>query len=163
MTASSPRELSKGAWQPVLLDPRSPEKAEEIHTVVFCNGRLYFDLVTSSDWEAAPGYAIVRVEQLYPFPQEDIRKILGQFSHIKQVLWAQEEPQNMGAWRKFRPLLDELIDEKLPFHYVGRPASSSPAEGSTSQYNAAQRALIKQVFNPDPQAAKAWVIMERGR
>jgi 2-oxoglutarate dehydrogenase E1 component len=101
MTASSPRALSKGAWQPILLDPRSPERAEEIRTVVLCNGRLYFDLVTSHDWETAQEFAIVRVEQLYPFPQEEVRKILEHYPHTKQVLWAQEEPRNMGAWREF--------------------------------------------------------------
>jgi 2-oxoglutarate dehydrogenase E1 component len=150
LTASRPRDLSKGAWQPVLLDPRSSEEAEGIHTIVFCNGRLYIDLVTSDAWEAAQGYAVVRLEQLYPFPQAEVRKALQVYPNAEQVLWAQEEPRNMGAWRYIHPLLAEFVDGEMRFNYVGRPASSSPAEGSTSQYHASQQALIKQVFNPNP-------------
>lgn len=162
LTLSTPRELSKGSWQPILLDPRSPQKAEGVQTIVFCNGRLYFDLVSSSAWEAEAGYALVRVEQLYPFPVDDVKEVLQLFPHASQVLWAQEEPGNMGAWQHIRPLLVETIDGRMPLHYVGRPASPSPAEGSTSQYHAAQQALVNQVFNPSRKNAKDWALMERG-
>jgi 2-oxoglutarate dehydrogenase E1 component len=92
------------------------------------------------------GVAIARIEQLYLFPIDALRKILEGYPRLEEVIWAQEEPENMGAWTYVRPCLQELIAGRCPLHYIGRPSSSSPAEGSSALYAVNQAALVKQVI-----------------
>ena len=89
----------------------------------------------------------MRVEQLYPFPSDDLRPVLDRYSKAEEIVWAQEEPENMGAWEFAHPLLTDLLDGHLPLRYLGRPRSSSPAEGSLAAHNFNQTALIEQAFS----------------
>ncbi|HVU10463.1 MAG TPA: 2-oxoglutarate dehydrogenase E1 component [Phototrophicaceae bacterium] len=146
LVASSLNELAKGHWQPVIDD--AAVKPEDVRRVILCNGKIYIDLVSSKFREQNKDVALVRVEQLYPFPSDDLHPILERYTKADEILWVQEEPENMGVWEFAKPLLSELI--QAPFlHYLGRPRSSSPAEGSLAAHNFNQAALIEQAFSQD--------------
>lgn len=144
---SSPlTEFAEGRWHPVIDDPDAAERAA-VQRLLLCSGKLYVDLATDERRAARPDLAIVRVEQLYPFPQEDLRKVLRTYPNLLEVVWAQEEPENMGAWEFVRPyLISLMLERKLPLRYIGRPRNASPAEGSSAWHQRNQMALIEQAF-----------------
>ena len=144
--SSSPRELVEGHWQPVIDDERARQHAEQVRRLVFCSGKVYVDLVSSKLYEKNQSVAIVRVEQLYPFPEAEVKAVLDEYKKIKEIIWLQEEPQNMGAWTFVQPMLSALIGERVPLHYIGRPRNASAAEGSLARHVAVQKALIEKVF-----------------
>lgn len=145
-TFSTPRELDQGSWRPVLDDERAREKPDEIHRLILCSGKIYIDLVSSDSYEVQKDVAIVRLEQLYRFPKPDLEEILEGYPKLKEVVWVQEEPMNMGAWTFVQPLLTEIIGERWPLRYVGRISNASPAEGSSAWHNVNQTAIIKQAY-----------------
>ncbi len=158
LVASSLREIATGAWQPVIDDSEADPAA--VRRVVLCSGKLYIDLVSNDARTDSRANALVRVEQLYPFPLAELAEVLARYPQAEEVVWAQEEPENMGAWEFARPLLHELIDGRIPVRYIGRARSSSPAEGSSAQHQFVQQALIAQVFNLEVAAAAADVIVK---
>jgi 2-oxoglutarate dehydrogenase E1 component len=160
--ASPPVDLEKGIWQPVIGDPRAGESPKRVTKLILCTGRVYVDLVGSSAWEDAYETAFVRVEQLFRFPEDLLGEQLEMFPNLREVVWVQEEPRNMGAWEYMRPRLGELIDGRWPLHYVGRSASSSPGEGSATWYAVNQRALIEQAYETNEDVVQSGVLVERG-
>ena len=118
----------------------------EGQTLVLCSGKVAVDLFTSERRKDNPHVAIVRVEQLYPFPSDVIRDLLDRYSSVREVCWVQEEPENMGAWEFARPELEAILDGRWPLRYIGRSRNSSPSEGSSSWHAANQRAIVDQVF-----------------
>jgi 2-oxoglutarate dehydrogenase E1 component len=161
LVASPVSELTEGSWQP-LIDDIEIEKPKSITSLIVCSGRIYVDLVGSNLRKEIHNVAIARLEQLYPFPKEALESLLEKYRSLERLIWVQEEPLNMGAWNYLRPRLRQLTDDQLPIHYVGRPESSSPAEGSSSAYRANQQALIEQAFKFDEQAHTRSVVKERG-
>jgi 2-oxoglutarate dehydrogenase E1 component len=161
LVASPVSEFVDGSWQP-LIDDMDVQKPKSITSLILCSGRIYVDLIGSELRKQTSNVAIARLEQLYPFPKEALENLLHQYPNLERVIWVQEEPLNMGAWDYLRPRLRQLIDEQLPIHYVGRPESSSPAEGSSTLYRANQQALIEQAFKFDEQAHTRSVVKERG-
>lgn len=160
---ASPLNLfTEDHWQAVLDDTDLPGKKKDVKNLLLCSGRIYADLMTSSLRKENPDDAIARVEQLYPFPKEELKELIKGYPSLERVIWVQEEPNNMGAWHFVRNRLRELIGEKIPLHYVGRPKSSSPAEGSTTAYRINQQELIQQAFNFEKQTSIRSVIKERG-
>lgn len=141
---SRPRDLAEGRWQPII-DDDSADPAK-VKRLVFCSGKFYYDLVTSEWREKHSEVAVVRVEQLYPFPDVAFRTILDKYKHINQIVWAQEEPKNMGAWEFMGYRLKKLVGINLPVNYVGRRRSSSPAEGSKTAYNVNQAMITEYAF-----------------
>jgi 2-oxoglutarate dehydrogenase complex dehydrogenase (E1) component-like enzyme len=143
---SSLDELVEGTFAPVLDDPDAdPGRVER---VVLTSGKLYYDLLKERIEAGLRGVALVRLEQLYPFPEEALSYVLSRYS-AAQVVFAQEEPRNMGALRFVR---EQLLDgnvrglgDRLP-QYVGRPASASPAPGSHRQHVRGQQALVAQAL-----------------
>jgi 2-oxoglutarate dehydrogenase E1 component len=123
-----------------------------VRRVVLCSGKVAVDLFTSELRANSPEVAIVRVEQLYPFPADVIKEVLERYSHVREVCWVQEEPENMGAWEFVRPELESLIDSRWPLRYIGRSRNSSPSEGSSSWHAANQRAIVDQVFEAKAEA-----------
>src|SRR5205823_4473531 len=99
--ASTLDELAEGAWQPVLDDPAVTEKSQ-IRRLVLCSGKVYYDIVGHQERAGASTVAVARVEQLYPFPVQAARDLIASYPALDEVTWAQEEPQNMGAWRTIR-------------------------------------------------------------
>jgi 2-oxoglutarate dehydrogenase E1 component len=161
LVASTVGELAEGSWQP-LIDDSEIDKPKRITSLMLCSGRIYVDLVGSELRRNIRNIAIARLEQLYPFPKEGLENLIHQYPNLERLIWVQEEPLNMGAWDYLRPRLRQLTDERLPIHYVGRPESSSPAEGSSTVYRANQQALIEQAFKLDEQAHTRSVVKERG-
>ncbi len=94
--------------------------------LVLCSGKIAVDLFTSERRKDNPHVAVVRVEQLYPFPADVIKEVLERYSNLREVCWVQEEPENMGAWEFVRPELESLIDSRWPLRYIGRVAQFEP-------------------------------------
>jgi 2-oxoglutarate dehydrogenase E1 component len=161
LVASSVGELADAAWQAVI-DDAEVSDPKNVRSLILCSGRIYIDLVTNQLRKETSNAAIARLEQLYPFPKDVLEHLLDGYSNLEKMIWVQEEPLNMGAWNYLRPRLRQLTEDRYPLHYVGRPESSSPAEGSSTAYRANQQALIEQAFKFDEQAHTRSVVKERG-
>jgi 2-oxoglutarate dehydrogenase E1 component len=151
-TASTPAELAEGAFHPVIDDQIQAEHVAKVRRLALCSGKVAVDLLTSERRKDNPNVAVVRVEQLYPFPAEAIRDVMDRYPKLREVCWVQEEPENMGAWEFARPLLESLVDGRHPLRYIGRSRNSSPSEGSSSWHAANQRAIVDQVFEAKTEA-----------
>ena len=162
LTASRPNELAKGSWLPLIEEPPQKGTKKTITNLILCSGRIYFDLAGDEMRAENKHVTIVRVEQLYPFPYQTMKRLLESYPAVEKVIWAQEEPHNMGAWRYMHPYLKQVLGERLPLYYVGRPESSSPAEGSTTIYRINQQLLLHQAFALEEQKQSQSVIIERG-
>jgi 2-oxoglutarate dehydrogenase E1 component len=147
--SSSLYELAEGGWQPVIDDALTRQHPEPVRRLLLCSGKVYVDLVSSPQRQQSPAIAVARMEQLCPFPSAALQLLLAEYPHLAEVVWVQEEPENMGAWAYVRPQLCTLLDGRWPLHYLGRPPSSSPAEGSASWYAINQQALVEQAYNLD--------------
>lgn len=145
-SASSLRELAEGLWQPLIDDAGAVGRREQIRRLVLCSGKVYIDLVTSEFHQRNKNVAIVRLEQLYPFPEAEVKRLLEEYARLSDVVWLQEEPENMGAWSFVQPQVDELLQQRVPFKYLGRLPNSSPAEGSLAQHIVNQRTLLEKAF-----------------
>jgi 2-oxoglutarate dehydrogenase E1 component len=145
-TASTPAELAEGKFMRVIDDVEAAAQTAKVRRVVFCSGKVAVDLFTSERRKDHPHVAIVRVEQLYPFPSDLIRDVVERYANAREVCWVQEEPENMGAWEFARPELEAIVDGRWPLRYIGRSRNSSPSEGSSSWHAANQRAIVDQVF-----------------
>ncbi|MFW6070636.1 MAG: 2-oxoglutarate dehydrogenase E1 component, partial [bacterium] len=140
--AASPlRELSDSNWRRLIDDEEADR--EQVTRLILCSGKVYVDLTTGELRGQHPETAIARLEQLYPFPYEDARPLLEGYPNLEEVLWVQEEPRNMGAWEAVRPCLYEIIEDRWPLTYVGRPRRASPAEGSMTWHKATQQAIVE--------------------
>jgi 2-oxoglutarate dehydrogenase E1 component len=159
--ASAPRDLTQGRFQSVIDDREAPQQAKSVKRVVLCSGKVYVDLISSDRRAAAKDVAIVRVEQLYPFPEMALREVLSGYTSVRDVVWLQEEPENMGAWEFMRPLLEELIADRCPLRYIGRARSSSPSEGSAAWHQLNQKALVEQAFDLQSHASEAWMVLSK--
>lgn len=146
----------------VIDDQSLPGKKKDVKNLTLCSGRIFVDLVSSDLRKENPDDAIVRVEQLYPFPRKELEEIVAEYPNLERLIWIQEEPLNMGAWNYVRPHLRQLVEGRFTLHYVGRPESSSPAEGSTTLYRINQQLLIEQAFDFDKQAQTTSVVKEQG-
>jgi 2-oxoglutarate dehydrogenase E1 component len=141
---STPRDLAEGNFLAVIDDAAA--NPATVERVILCSGKIYVDLVTSDLRSAHADVAIVRLEQLYPFPDTEVAAAIERYQGAREVVWLQEEPANMGAWEFVRPLLEEVLNGRPPLRYLGRPRSASPAEGSSAWHGANQRALVEQAF-----------------
>jgi 2-oxoglutarate dehydrogenase E1 component len=144
--ASTPRELEEGRFLSVIDDQEGRQRAKQVRRLVLCSGKVYVDLVTSERRQTATEVAVARLEQLYPFPQVALRAVLDGYTALQEVVWLQEEPENMGAWEFVRPLLEELLGGRTPLRYVGRVRSASPSEGSAAWHQLTQKAIVEQAF-----------------
>jgi 2-oxoglutarate dehydrogenase E1 component len=144
---STAAELEQGRFQSVIDDNEARGRAQSIRRVVLCSGKVYVDLIGSDYRKASNDVAICRVEQLAPFPSVALRAVLETYPDVLDVVWLQEEPENMGAWDFMRPLLEELIGDRCPLRYIGRARSASPSEGSSTWHQLNQRALVERAFD----------------
>jgi len=148
--ASALRDLSEGAWQPVLDDVSNREHAAQVRRLILCSGKVYVDLVSSERREKAAAIAIARVEQLYRFPADELKQLIAGYPGLAELVWLQEEPANMGAWEYVRPRLSALLDGLFPLRFIGRPENASPAEGSAAWHAANQQLIVKRAYNLEP-------------
>jgi 2-oxoglutarate dehydrogenase E1 component len=140
--ASSAQELATGRWQPVIDD--LAVNPDVVTRLILCSGKFYYDLIGSDFRAQMPEVAVVRVEQLYPFAGRYLEPVVRRYENLKTVIWAQEEPKNMGAWEFMSWRLARLLGR--PVEYVGRRRSSSPAEGSKSAWYRNQSIVVEAAF-----------------
>ena len=148
--ASSPlEELAAGAFQPVLDDPAvaAEGRADEITRLVLCSGKVYYDMLLSEERAAARQVAIARVELLYPFPAEEVGALIARYPNLREILWVQEEPRNMGARKFVRPKLDDLAPEGVTRRSVTRPERSRPAEGYARAHQIEQARIVREALS----------------
>ena len=151
-TASAPLDLAEGAFQSVIDDRIDEASLAKVRRLALCSGKIAVDLLTSEQRKVNHNVAIVRVEQLYPFPSDRVRAVLDRYPTLREICWVQEEPENMGGWEFARPLLESIIDGRHPLRYIGRSRNSSPSEGSSTWHAANQRAIVDQVFDAKTEA-----------
>jgi 2-oxoglutarate dehydrogenase E1 component len=162
LTMSSGRELAEGRFQLVIDDQDAARQASKVRRLVLCSGKIFVDLVTSDQRQAAAdNVALVRVEQVYPFPAEDLRAVIERYPRLRDVCWVQEEPENMGAWEFVRGLVEQLIDGRWPLRYIGRARNSSPSEGSSAWHAANQRAIVAETFEEKIDAPDAQRVLSK--
>jgi 2-oxoglutarate dehydrogenase E1 component len=146
LAASAPSEFIEGTFKPVLDDPKAVDRKEKVTRLILCSGKVAVDLETAEERESAEHVAIVRVEQLAPFQNKAIEEVVNSYPNVDEVIWLQEEPRNMGAWRFMRGKLVAQFGRDFPIYYIGRPESASPAEGSAELHARAQNAIIRAAF-----------------
>jgi len=134
-------DLAEGGFRPLLDD--EPADRERVTRLVLCQGKVYYDVVGHEERAAAAHVAVARLEQLYPFPVEQAAALLRGYPGLREVVWAQEEPQNMGAWRAIRHRLEEAKPESVPLLYVGRPWRASPSEGYPTSHLREQDRIVR--------------------
>ncbi len=142
LAVSSLEELAEGKFHNVIgeIDDIDPKNVKR---VVMCSGKVYYDLLDQRRKNEQTDVAIIRLEQLYPFPQEECAKVVAQYSHVTDWVWCQEEPQNQGAWYCSQHHFWQAIPDGAKLTYAGREASSSPAVGYVSVHNQQQKALVE--------------------
>ncbi len=139
-------ELASGGFRPVIDDAEIADPAA-VKKVVLCSGKVYYDLADARKKTSEARVAIVRVEQFYPFPLTSIREILARYENARELVWAQEEPQNMGGWTFMQERLENLLPSCERPRYVGRSASASPATGSYSIHQHEQAQLVAEALS----------------
>jgi len=144
--ATSPiDEIARGRFHRVLPDPEG-FAGPGVQRILLCSGKVYYELLAQRRELARKDVAIIRLEQLYPFPKQALGSILESYSAGTRVVWVQDEPENMGAWRFLRIQYGERLLNKSPFSCVSRPASASPATGSHSAHEREQAKLLAEAF-----------------
>jgi 2-oxoglutarate dehydrogenase E1 component len=152
MVASTPRDLAEGRFRMVIDDDDARGRAGEIRRVVACTGKMYVDLAGSDQRAAARQVAVARLEQLYPVPRRELRALFEGYAAAEEIVWVQEEPENMGYWDFIRPHLIEAAGDR-PVRVIARPRSASPAEGSAARHARQQQILVDAALAPLPAGA----------
>ncbi len=158
LAVSSLKDLTSGGFREVLSDASNID-AGRVKKVIFCSGKVYYDLIAARQQRGAEDVAINRIEQLYPFPQSEFTDLLARYPATAEVVWVQEEPRNMGAWRFVQEQIQPLLNgAKRPLRYAGRPESASPAAGSLKRHQQEQQELIEEAFAAAPieQKIRRW-------
>ena len=137
-------ELSRGAFREVIDD--SQASPDDVRRVVLATGKVGLDLLVARDEARTTGVAVVRVEQLYPWPQQQIAAAISAYPSATEVVWAQEEPANMGAWEFVRDRLGEITSGRHSLIDVARPASGSPATGSHTLHDLEQADILQRAL-----------------
>ena len=135
-------DLAQGTFQAAIGEVDNLEPAK-VKRVVFCSGKVYFDLLEQRRNNEQDDVAIVRIEQLYPFPMDDVTAAIEQYTNVEDFVWCQEEPQNQGAWYCSQHNFRAAIPAGADLKYAGRPASASPAVGYMSVHLKQQKALVE--------------------
>ncbi|NCV85916.1 MAG: 2-oxoglutarate dehydrogenase subunit E1 [Oxalobacteraceae bacterium] len=146
--AGSPlSELVKGSFHTVIGEVDTKLEAKKVKRVLACSGKVYYDLVNARKERNANDVAIIRVEQLYPFPHKALATELAKFPNFSELVWVQDEPQNQGAWFQIQHNILENLNDGQKLAYSGRPASASPAVGYYDKHYAQQKSLIDAAFS----------------
>ncbi|WP_123039253.1 2-oxoglutarate dehydrogenase E1 component [Cohnella candidum] len=158
--ASPATDLSSGSFRKVLEQHGLGESPERVERLVLCTGKMAIDLEETLQKTAAEPddgrewLHIVRIEQLYPFPEREIRAILEKLPNLKEICWVQEEPQNMGAWFFMEPRIRQALAKPVTVRYIGRPERASPASGFQQVHGLEQQWIVSQALTPKPRATQ---------
>jgi len=145
---ATPEELTDGHFHFILDDPKAAERREKVERLVLCTGKVYFDLDGSERREGAEKVAIARVELLYPFAQDQLEGIVAAYPNLKEIVWVQEEPRNMGCWKVMSRRLPDLLPEGVELGYIGRPIRASPGEGYSVTHAREQERIVLTALTP---------------
>jgi len=149
--SSTLSDLSEGRFFPVLDDPAADSTS--VRRLVLCSGKAYYDIVGHEERVGASGVAVARFEQLYPFPVEAAAELVASYPRLEEIVWAQEEPQNMGAWRSIRHRLDDAARSSsavMSVTYVGRPWRAAPSEGYPTAHQREQDRIVREALGVAP-------------
>jgi len=152
LSVSALEDLTRGHFARVIGEVDALA-AEGVERVVFCSGKVYFDLLKARRKEGLRDVALIRIEQLYPFPIEEYQAMLNRYPNAREVVWCQEEPQNQGAWYQIRHRLQELAMAYRPVLYVGRAPSAAPATGIPKIHELEQQRLVATALHLRPSGA----------
>jgi len=154
MAVSPLASLSAGEFQ--LIVPEAENIAvEKTRRLVFCSGKVYYDLLESRQVHGISDIALIRIEQLYPFPISEYADVLQQYKHVDDIVWCQEEPQNQGAWYQIRHRLQEPLKDHQQLYYAGRPGAAAPASGIFKIHLQQQQALVEAALDIEVKASKS--------
>lgn len=137
------KELTQGQFSLFLDDPKKPN---QIRRLILCSGRIYYDLDAQREKEKRHDLAIIRIEQLYPLNISELKNIIAQYGSFQDCQWVQEEPENMGAWPFISFYLTQVLPQGVPFYYVGRERSATPATGFYARHKQELANILHQVF-----------------
>ena len=146
--------LSADARRPLIGDDDAPPR-KNVERLVFCSGKVYYDLEQMRREREIVGVAIIRVEELYPFPVDDYARTLETYPNATDIVWCQEEPQNQGAWYQIRHRLQEPLSGKQQLYYAGRPGAAAPASGIFKLHLQQQQALVEAALDIDVRASRS--------
>jgi 2-oxoglutarate dehydrogenase E1 component len=138
-------ELAQGAFQVVMDDPAPPERSQ-VTRLILCSGKIYYDLMAAPQRAAADHVAIARVELLYPVPVDAIKALLPNYPNLREVMWVQEEPRNMGARKFVQPRLRDIAPEGVAVTEASRPERASPAEGYPGAHQVEQARIVAEAL-----------------
>ena len=154
MAVSPITELSTGSFE-LLIPETGKIDANKTRRVVFCSGKVYFDLLEAREVQGIDDVAIIRIEQLYPFPISEYAALLAKYDQADDIVWCQEEPQNQGAWYQVRHRLQEPLKEQQQLYYAGRAGAAAPASGVFKVHLQQQQALVEAALGIDVKASKS--------
>jgi 2-oxoglutarate dehydrogenase E1 component len=141
LSVSSMAELARGRFQQII-EEVEPLNDASVTRVVFCSGKVYYDLAEYRRAEGIKDIGIVRIEELYPFPIEEYARVIARYKNAREIVWCQEEPQNQGAWYQIRHRLQEPLGKSHELFYAGRPSAAAPASGIHALHVRQQQALV---------------------
>ena len=154
LSVSPATALSSGQFELIIHEVEAI-KPEDSQRMVFCSGKVYYDLLESRQVHGIDDVALIRIEQLYPFPIIEFAAILKQYAHVKDIVWCQEEPQNQGAWYQIRHRLQEPLADHQQLFYAGRPGAAAPASGIFKIHLQQQQALVEAALGIEVKASKS--------
>jgi 2-oxoglutarate dehydrogenase E1 component len=153
MSVSPITTLSDGEFRLIIPEIEAVEP-KSTRRVVFCSGKVYYDLLESRQVHGIDDVAIIRIEQLYPFPIAEFADMIDQYAHVEEIVWCQEEPQNQGAWYQIRHRLQEPLADHQQLYYAGRPGAAAPASGIFKVHLQQQQALVEAALDIETKATK---------
>jgi 2-oxoglutarate dehydrogenase E1 component len=146
--ACSLMDLTHGGFQSVIDDEEAMRRAKKVTRIVMCSGKIWTDLVSRKVGGTPDFTALVRLEELYPFPEDELRRVMDGYPETREIVWLQEEPRNMGAWNYVAPQLWRMGGDAIELKYVGRAEAASPAEGSHTQHTREQARILSAALEP---------------
>ena len=155
LSAASMQELAEDNFHEVLDDRDAQQHGGDVRRVVLCSGKIAIDLLGNAGRAQAEDVAIVRVELLYPFPEEALKRVLAGYPAAREVVWVQEEPENMGAWSYIAPRLAALLEKGTRLQHISRPPRSSPATGFSDLFQLEQESIIQQALSSSARVRSA--------
>jgi len=141
-------ELVGGSFEPVIDDTQVDDR-DSVDRVLLCSGKVYYALKAAREDAKTEGTALVRIEQLYPFPQQHVRDLLANYGNLKKLIWVQEEPRNMGAYREMLHHFERIAPDGVTLEYAGRDSRAATATGSIGVHRREEEKLVELALSTD--------------
>lgn len=147
LVAADPSQLTEGSFEPILEQPGLGSNPEQIERIVLCSGKVSIDIAEQLDGKDSDWLHVLRIEEIYPFPLDELKERLAQYPNLKEIVWVQEEPKNMGAWTFVEPRINEAAPNGIKVAYIGRRRRSSPAEGDPNIHKLEQARIVHEALS----------------